>query len=194
MLLGAYVALGVFVSQRPPSGVDLLAGSVFGSATPLAAALTALGRWPAYTVLSVFALSAGLLRRAWVARCVAAVAFLLVAEFANDGMKLAFQRPRPSHWLVTHETTFAYSSGHATDSLVFYGFWAYVALRSALAFPVRIAVAAGLLALSGAIGWSRLALGAHYPTDVIGGYLLGALVLDLGLTVAPDVMRRRQKS
>ena len=194
-LLATYVALGVAVAPHPPNGLDLLAGTIFGSETPLAAWLTAVGRWPAYTTLSVLTLTVGLVRRAWLGRCLASVSLLLVAECTNDVMKLVFHRPRPTHWLVTHETTFAYSSGHATNSLVFYGFWAYVALRSSLALPLRVALAAGLLTISGAIGWSRLALGAHYPTDVIGGYLLGAFVLELGLAVAPNLnLPQRQKS
>lgn len=186
VLLGSYLALGAAVAPHPPHGFDLAAGSLLGVATPLAAFLTSLGRFPAYTTFCVAVLIAGLLRRSWLARSGLAVVLLVSAELTSDWFKLVFHRPRPVHFLVTHETSFAYSSGHATNSLVFFGFWACVALRSTLPRPVRIGLALALCGLSGAIGWSRLALGAHYPSDVLGGYLLGAFVLALGLSFVPS--------
>ena len=144
--------------------------------------LTYLGRFTPYTVECVALLAVGLVRRVWLGRAACAVLLLIVAEVTSDEFKLVFHRPRPEHWLVTHETSFAYSSGHATNSLAF---WAYVALRSRLPPAIRTIVVFALLALSAAIGWSRLALGAHYPTDVIGGYLLGAALLVLGLSLVP---------
>ncbi len=126
------------------------------------------------------------MRRAWLGRCLTGVGLLIVAWVVSNEFKELFRRPRPSHWIVTHETSFSYSSGHCTNSLVFYGFWAYVALRSTLpAFP-RVAIAAALLIVSGGIGWSRLALGAHYPTDVLGGYLLGAVILEAAIAFVPQ--------
>ncbi len=178
--------LGRAVAPRPPAGLDLAAESLVGTATPLAAFLTELGRFTPYELECVAVLAAGLLRRVWLGRAASAVLLLIVAEVSSDQLKLVFHRPRPEHWLVTHETSFAYSSGHATNSLVFLGFWAYVALRSRLPAAVRLAAALALLALSLAIGWSRLALGAHYPSDVLGGYLLGALLLVLALTLIPE--------
>ncbi len=191
-----YVLLGAGVSSRPPAGLDLAAGSLVGADTPLAAALTALGRFPAYGTLCVFVLALGVAHRVWLGRSVSAVGLLIVAELTSDFFKTVFVRPRPEHWLVTHETSYSYSSGHATNSLTFYGFWAYIALRSTLPAALRIVIAAALLGISAAIGWSRLALGAHYPSDVVGGYLLGAIVLDLGLTVVPErfLGLERQKS
>jgi membrane-associated phospholipid phosphatase len=170
-LLLAYLWLGAAVSWRPPHGIDLAAGGLFGMATPLAAFLTSLGRFPAYAAFCVGVLLVGLVRRRALAASVTAVGLLIVAETTSGWFKAAFHRPRPAHWLVTHETSFSYASGHATNSFVFFGFWAVMALRSGI---------------SAGIGWSRLALGAHYPTDVLGGYLLGAVVLVLGLTLVPS--------
>ena len=188
LLLASYLALGVAVGSYPPRGLDLAAAALFGVATPLAAFFTSLGRFPAYATLCAAVLIAGLLRRRWLPRSCLAVGLLIVAEVTSDCFKLVFHRPRPAHWLVTHETSYSFSSGHATNSLVFYGFWACVALRSTLPAPLRIALALALVALSAAIGWSRLALGAHFASDVIGGYLLGAFVLDAGLLLAPSAI------
>jgi len=186
ILLVVYAVLGLAVSPHPPDAIDRQAAALVGSATPLAAFLTSLGRFPAYGSECVVILVAGFVRRIWLGRCLTAVGLLVVAEVCSDALKDAFRRPRPAHWIVTHETTYSYASGHCTNSLVFFGFWAYVSLRSTLPAPSRIAIAVALLVLSGAIGWSRLALGAHYPTDVLGGYLLGAAILELAIAFVPQ--------
>lgn len=181
-----YVVLGLAVSHRPPGALDRAASALTGQATPLAALLTKLGRFEVYFPVCVAVLAAGFVCRRWLGRTVSAVAFLIVAESTSDILKLAFARQRPMHWLYVHETSFAYASGHATLSLVFYGFWAYVALRSTLPAAVRATFVAAPLMLSAAIGWSRLALGAHYATDVIGGYLLGIALLSLEIALVPS--------
>ncbi len=186
VLLIAFALLGYAVSPHAPQGIDRSAVALVGMATPLATFLTSLGRFPAYFSECVFVIAAGLLRRAWLGRSVTAVALLLVAWTVSNALKEVFRRPRSGHWIVTHETSYSYASGHCTNSLVFFGFWAYVALRSTLPVPARVAIALGLLALSGAIGWSRLALGAHYPSDVLGGYLLGAAILELAVAFIPE--------
>jgi len=74
---------------------------------------------------------------------------------------------------------YSFPSGHALDSTVFYGVMLLVFLPI---IPRRLRKPAiGLvIALLAAIGFSRVALGVHYPSDVIGGWLLG--VAWLGVT------------
>jgi undecaprenyl-diphosphatase len=104
----------------------------------------------------------------------------------SDALKGYFRRPRPAWWYRDLETSYAYASGHAALSLTFYGFAAYVIAGSALPLIVkRLAIAVcGVMVIG--IGWSRLALGAHYPTDLIGGYLLAVA----GLCVATSIYDR----
>jgi len=186
ILFVVYALLGLAVSPHRPDAIDGQAAALVGSATPLAAFLTSLGRFPAYGSECAVILIAGLVRRVWLGRCLTAVALLIFAWICSDALKDAFKRPRPTHWIVAHETSYSYASGHCTNSLVFFGFWAYVSLRSTLPATARMAIAIALLMLSGGIGWSRLALGAHYPTDVLGGYLLGAAILEFGIAFVPQ--------
>jgi len=186
ILLVVYALLGLVVSPHPPDAIDREAAALVGTATPLAAFLTSLGRFPAYGSECVILLVAGFVRRIWLGRCLTAVTLLVSAWLCSGFLKDAFRRPRPAHWIVTRETSFSYASGHCTNSLVFFGFWAYVTLRSTLPALPRVAIAVALLILSGGIGWSRLALGAHYPTDVLGGYLLGAAILELAIAFVPQ--------
>ena len=100
-------------------------------------------------------------------------------------------RPRPvfSHPILV-EPGKSFPSGHAMSSTVVYGAIALIVLplvpRRARAVPVVVAV---LLVL--AIGFTRLALGAHYVTDVLGGYVLGAAWLSLS-TAAFSAWRRER--
>lgn len=77
------------------------------------------------------------------------------------------------------ETGYSFPSWHATGSVAFYGFVAYLLCRTYPAYrnvTIAVAVIAALL-----IGFSRVYLGVHFPSDVIGGYAVGALWLLLGI-------------
>lgn len=178
----AYLLLGFCVSGRPPAALDRLAEAAAGHALGLAAFLTAAGLFPVYAVLCVLVLGVGLVRRAWLLRASVAVVALFSAWRLGDAFKAYFARPRPARWYAHHESSFSYASGHATLALTFYGFWAYVAWTSGLPLAVRRAAVAVPALWIAATGWSRLALGAHYASDVLGGYLLGGAML--GLAVA----------
>ena len=80
-----------------------------------------------------------------------------------------------------------------TWALLVYGLWGWLIWRSDLSRPVRV-TAAPLLALWGCgVVWSRLALGAHYVTDLIGGMLLGATTLSLAFAVR-EALRARTRA
>jgi membrane-associated phospholipid phosphatase len=113
---------------------------------------------------------------------------ILVSQALSQGLvnlsKGFFARARPSGWLYRHELGFSYPSGHAATAVVFYGAWALALWASPLPPAVRIA---GTLLLAGwglGIAWSRIALGAHYATDVLGGVLFGLGWLCFALAAA----------
>jgi len=72
--------------------------------------------------------------------------------------------------------TYSFPSGHAYISLVVGGFMAYLAWRY-MRTPWRWPVISGLVLLIFLVGLSRVYLGAHFPSDVLGGWLLGLIVL-----------------
>ncbi len=167
-----FVALGAFVSHAPAGPLDRSELGAYGAALPLARFFTGVGRFPTYFVLCIVALIFGFVRRAWLGRVLVAVIGIVVVWQTSDLFKNAFHRPRPPHPILP-ETSFGYPSGHADLAIFFYGLWAYYAWRSGLARVPRVAVIAALAAWIAGIGWSRLALGAHYPSDVLGGYTYG---------------------
>ncbi|HVV35986.1 MAG TPA: phosphatase PAP2 family protein [Acidimicrobiales bacterium] len=89
-------------------------------------------------------------------------------------VKLAVSRPRPSFSdpiMTAYGKSFP--SGHAMSSLVCYGA-ALLVLLPLVARRWRPVAVAGVAVWVAAIGFSRLALGVHYISDVLGGYVLGA--------------------
>lgn len=93
----------------------------------------------------------------------------------NDLFKELWMRPRPPGEAFTYATGYSFPSGHAMVSMAFYGFLAYVVLSQGGEKGKVGAAALGLLVFL--IGISRIYLNVHYPSDVIGGWLLGFLVL-----------------
>ena len=81
------------------------------------------------------------------------------------------------HWLGIHETSYSYASGHAVLALTFWGIWAYYLRTSDLSARAKLTLGSAIALLVLGIGWSRLALGAHYASDVLGGYALGGAIV-----------------
>jgi membrane-associated phospholipid phosphatase len=152
------------------------------------AVITSLG---AGLTLSILGLGVGLLlalRRRWIVLGGWAAA-LLGSGLLDGALKFAIRRPRPelaANFLS--KLSWSFPSGHSMASLVTYGMLAYLvvlALKGRQRLQIAAALSAVILILS--IGFSRLYLGVHYFSDVIGGFTAGALWLSAcisGLEVA----------
>ena len=71
---------------------------------------------------------------------------------------------------------FSYPSGHSMQSAAFYGFLAYLLWILIPAPPLRIALASAFALLPVLVGLSRVYLGAHWASDVVGGWAGGLFV------------------
>jgi membrane-associated phospholipid phosphatase len=174
-----YTLLGLAVSHRPPVGIDLAARALAGEAPRLALTFTESCWWEVLVALAAAIGWIAIRYPAWRARAIYAVATTLVTWQLSDVLKNVFKRPRPEYWTLIHEPTYSYSSGHAMFALVVYWLWAWFVWKSDLPERVRYVVAPLAFLWGCGVIWSRLALGAHYVTDLIGGVLLGAATLSL---------------
>jgi undecaprenyl-diphosphatase len=95
-------------------------------------------------------------------------------------LKLIIARPRPSVDLVQvllHIQDNGFPSGHAIFAVLILGLLAYFIFVNVKDHILRTVVLAGLIALILLIGTSRVYLGVHWPSDVIGGYVIGGALL-----------------
>ena len=104
---------------------------------------------------------------------------LIGGAWTTDIVKDALVRPRPPG-AVLEVFSYSFPSGHTMNSTTTYGLIALVAWRSQLPLRLRrIAVAIGVT-VPILVGLSRIGLGVHFPSDVLGGWLLGLAFVSLG--------------
>lgn len=127
---------------------------------------------------------------AWRARILFSIVLLLLCWRGVDLLQHLFARPRRLDWVVKHETSFSYPSSHAAIATGFYAFWGVMLYTSELPRSARTIAALLLLLFSLAICWSRLALGAHYLTDLFGGALFAIALVSAALAVVPATVFR----
>jgi membrane-associated phospholipid phosphatase len=87
----------------------------------------------------------------------------------------------------------AFPSGHTTAATVFACALAWVVLDRLRDRRARWAATGAAVLWAGAVGWSRLWLGVHWPTDVLGGWLFGSAWSAAAIAVVGAVRRRRHR-
>jgi undecaprenyl-diphosphatase len=171
--LALFAALGACVSSGATLAFDnLVRNAVHRGASPfftaMATGASTLGALAVLLSLS-FVLLAGLLLMGKRRPALAFGAAMGGALLLNWLLKMAFHRPRPDPFFGVDPETFSFPSGHVLFSTCFYGGLSLVLAPSGRA---RAATAMIATALVCAIGWSRIYLGVHYPTDVAAGFFI----------------------
>jgi undecaprenyl-diphosphatase len=102
----------------------------------------------------------------------------LICSYAlNAFAKVIFTRPRPIGINLIEESGFSYPSGHSMVSMAYYGFIAYLIYKKQTNKLVKTIIIVALLLTILLVGFSRIYLGVHYLSDVIGGFLLSIIYL-----------------
>ena len=102
-------------------------------------------------------------------------------------LKTLFQRKRPLSPLLTAARGLSFPSGHAIMAVTFYGLLLYIIRHATTVAWIKLAAAIMLITLIFLIGYSRVYLRVHYASDVIAGFIIGALWLAISLFVLDRV-------
>ena len=104
---------------------------------------------------------------------------LIIITILNQMLKFILQRPRPIEFKIINETGYSFPSGHSMVSVAFYGFILYLVIKNVKNKYFKYIASLIIILLMVLIPISRVYLGVHYPSDVIGGALfsLGYLLL-----------------
>ncbi len=180
LLISVYVPLQIFAVlavdiRHSSEGLvwdSIILQSIHAAATPqldhIARMLTGLGVFwgvlPASVIIGV-----GLLYRQKWRSLLFLSATLLGSAAINLVAKILFHRGRPHLWQpVSPELDYSFPSGHAMSSMSFAVVVAILFWNSRWRWPI-VGLGGGFI---GIIGWTRLYLGVHYPSDILAGWLL----------------------
>lgn len=101
------------------------------------------------------------------------------AALLNKIVKVIFARPRPVGINLVEESGYSFPSGHSMISFAFYGYVVYLIYTKVQNKCIKWISITILTVLIPLIGLSRVYLGVHYISDVIGGFVLGLIYLML---------------
>jgi membrane-associated phospholipid phosphatase len=142
-----------------------------------------------YAVAGLLCIGVALARgRGW--RALAVACLLAITGATTQTLKHLLAQPRIEHWLPEQVASTSWPSGHSTAAMT-------LALCAVLVAPPVLRAAAAVLggAFAVGVGYAVLVLGWHYPSDVLGGFLMAGLWTSLAVAVlhrveAPDPARR----
>ena len=111
----------------------------------------------------------------------------IITVTLNQTIKHILQRPRPDHLRLIKQGGFSYPSGHSMIAVCVYGIMIYLINKKVQNKKLKITLSILLTILILAIGISRIYVGVHYPSDVLGGFILSTVILLINLTFTDKI-------
>ena len=102
---------------------------------------------------------------------------IVIITVLNQLLKRILQRPRPTEFRIVEETGYSFPSGHSMISVAFYGLVIYLVYKNVNNKYLKWTLITLLSLLILTIGFSRIYVGVHYFTDVVGGFFLALAYL-----------------
>ena len=119
---------------------------------------------------------------------------LVIVTIISLLSKLIIQRPRPVGISIITETGYSYPSGHSMVSMAFFGLLAYLIYKELNNKTKKIILIVSLILLIILIGFSRIYLGVHYFTDVLGGFFVATGYLMIFITHYNYLRNKKKKA
>lgn len=113
---------------------------------------------------------------------------IILVTILNQVLKNILQRPRPDGFRLISESGYSFPSGHSMVSMAFYGLFIYLAYTKIENKNLRSIVCILLSILVVLIGFSRIYLGVHYASDVLGGFLISMSYLIVFVEIVPKLL------
>ena len=116
---------------------------------------------------------------------------LIVITILNNLIKIIFLRPRPNVNNLILESGYSFPSGHSSTGMAFYGYLIYLIYKYVNNKKIKISLIIFLSLVIVAIGLSRIYLGVHYASDVLGGFLLAIVYLIIFITITNKCIEKK---
>ena len=103
--------------------------------------------------------------------------FVMANDFIKALFKLIIQRPRPEILQLVQEGGFSFPSGHTMAAASLSGILIYLILKSEMDKNLKIVLSSILALMALLVGLSRIYLGVHYASDVLGAFIISSILL-----------------
>ncbi len=113
----------------------------------------------------------------------------IIITVLNILLKNIVDRPRPQGYRIIEETGYSFPSGHSMISMAFYGLILYIIFTNCKNKKIRNTLCVFFIVLIFLIGFSRIYLGVHYASDVLGGFLISISYLILFTTFTKPIFK-----
>ncbi|MDY4761362.1 phosphatase PAP2 family protein [Streptococcus thoraltensis] len=154
-------------------------GSLPSSATSFFSTVTVLGNTLTFVFVLVFVVALLYFVKKWKTEGIFLGGTGVTAGLLIVSVKYLYGRQRPSIEHLVSAAGFSFPSGHSMGSMMIYGFMLIIAHQRIKSKGLRVLVETLIVLLIALIGLSRIYVGVHYPTDVLGGFILGFACLNL---------------
>lgn len=179
----AFVILGYVAKFYSASLVALdtsiqtaVRGDLPALATTFWTSITVLGNTVVILGIS-FVLAFFFYRKQWKAEAYFILASFVAMGIASTALKYVYQRPRPSiEWLID-TVGYSFPSWHTASTMMIAGAVVIIINQRVRSLLIKRLLQVGLLLLAVLVAVSRIYIGVHYPTDIIGGWLLALALL-----------------
>jgi len=189
-LLAAFCGLALYGGVVGQSSIEVEATRDLQAASPplmqwVARFMTDIGHSPVYPLTAVFG---AMILMLWMRRPSLAVLLLAATMLrtVSPVLKYMVDRPRPSPALVDVANRLydpSFPSGHVLGATLLYGAMIYAVERTVATLAIRRALQGALVSLIVLMGYARVQMGEHWPTDVLAGWAAGTLLLIALVTV-----------